>query len=466
MNNSLIKKFFKFTNSNNDRKYYEEFLAPAIINKNQILDVFIPTHAPNIFGNNIIVNDILDINNCYKPKDFTILDDGCPPGYVNFIDGNYNVDFLVKYSGRYWISNVNTNLGDIPGISSKWIQRIPESKLRKRYKLQLMSVPFSAHITTNPLPIQAIKSQSYIHNAIIIGTSPVLVNTDINTNLNSILLSSLELQTELLDGFLIKYVNGMVNFNTVTIKNIIYNNDNTILVMLYETLNVPLSGTETYVIIPLYGNSPNFLKNSVDFSFDAPYYTYKPYIEKNNGNEIPFGVSDYIIDNDIGMITFYDGIPSNVDSLNPIKVSFYQVIENNFITNNNEIKNNIITNSNVEIFNYNLKDLIYDDVNKLNLTVVYPNKKVSPHINIIIDLDIMINNIVTVDILAIDYDISIYNNTFTKVGNSKLKINIPKKNIIDSILKINSNNNDNIQLEIRMKKNNVNIVNCRNVYLQ
>ena len=54
MNNSLIKKFFKFTNSNNDRKYYEEFLAPTIINKNQILDVFIPTHAPNIFGNNIL----------------------------------------------------------------------------------------------------------------------------------------------------------------------------------------------------------------------------------------------------------------------------------------------------------------------------------------------------------------------------------------------------------------------------
>jgi hypothetical protein len=72
MNNVLIKKFFNFSSSNNGRKYYEEFLAPSVIYRDRILNVFIPTHAPNVNGE--IVNPDFNSGNinisCYKPKKF------------------------------------------------------------------------------------------------------------------------------------------------------------------------------------------------------------------------------------------------------------------------------------------------------------------------------------------------------------------------------------------------------------
>ncbi len=494
MDNILWKKHFNFSSSNNDRKYYEEFLAPKITYKDQILDCLIPTHAPA--SNGSLINTEPPTNS-YLPKNFTLLDDNCPPGYTNWQPIPYNLNSFVFYFGRFFRSNQVTLATDIPGLSNKWQQKIPESNLRKRYKITLEAVPISSETTINPLPIQSTIPQAYINKTIIAGKAPVKVNPFLAPdNLKSIIMSGNPIieTAEILPGFLIQYVSGTENFGLVSVKYCDYTiNFPDITIYLNEQLNNPLTGNETYNIIPMFHNSPNYLKNIVDHTFDAPYYTYMHYIEKTNGNEIPFGVSDYVIDKDIGMITFYDGIPSNVDSLNPIKISFYQAIPNLENINNKEddkiIKN--LLNMPVEItettsnglqsianFTIDSYKLQLDLPNKnINLPLIYPNKKTNQYINVNFTLNFIpsANQTVFIDIFAIDYDAILTTKTiiFSNLSTqNKISdtISILKQDIVNLIntnnnnllnnknSSINSNTNYDILLEIRAYKLNSDIV--------
>ena len=380
----LFKKFLGFSSSNVDKKFYEEFLSPTNIYKDNVNNSLIPSHAPAANGN--IVNDD-NTNLSYLVKNFTIDDDGCPIGFTVWKAIPYGLASKVYYFGRYWRSNTVTLAVDIPGFSIKWTQIIPQSNLRKRYKVTLEAVPVSAELTIPPpLPINTTTPQAYVSKIIISGKGPVKVNTLPNPdNLKSIIMSgTAPIETaEILPGFLIQYNTGTVDFDVVSVR---YTDYITlypdIIVYINETLSIPLTGNETYKIIPMYHNSPNYLKGLVPYTYDNPYNTYMHYIEKSNGDEIPLNVSDTIIDSDIGMITFNDGIPIGVDALNPIKMSFYQVVPDmnkiDISDDSDENSNiNLITNSievtettsnapqSIHIFNFNAKNLLIDIPNKV-----------------------------------------------------------------------------------------------------
>ena len=66
------------------------------------------------------------------------------------------------------------------------------------------------------------------------------------------------------------------------------------------------------------------MMDSIPFNFGDGSYT--PRLYKSNGDEIFFGVSDWLLDTEAGVLTFYSTPPSGVNVSNPPKISFYKYI--------------------------------------------------------------------------------------------------------------------------------------------
>jgi len=63
------------------------------------------------------------------------------------------------------------------------------------------------------------------------------------------------------------------------------------------------------------------LKNTIPFNFD-PNGTYNYTLKNNINSTIPFGLNDWVVDTDAGVLMFYKGSPNNI----PPKISFYKYI--------------------------------------------------------------------------------------------------------------------------------------------
>lgn len=93
------------------------------------------------------------------------------------------------------------------------------------------------------------------------------------------------------------------------------------------------SGVVTYfaslTLLPVPGESSSFyhpsLVDAIPFNFD-PSGSYVPTLRKNDSTIIPFGQNDWILDGDVGQVTFYNGIPSGVSAALPPKVTFWKYV--------------------------------------------------------------------------------------------------------------------------------------------
>jgi hypothetical protein len=69
--------------------------------------------------------------------------------------------------------------------------------------------------------------------------------------------------------------------------------------------------------------SPN-LKDSISYSFD-PAGTYL-YTLKDSGNTLAFGLNSWVVDNEAGTLTFYDGIPPGISQPPQFTLTFYKYV--------------------------------------------------------------------------------------------------------------------------------------------
>jgi len=69
------------------------------------------------------------------------------------------------------------------------------------------------------------------------------------------------------------------------------------------------------------------LKDAIPFNFDSVGATYAPTLKKSYDNSvIASGLNDWVVDVEAGMVTFYAGLPTNVNSTYPPKISFWRYI--------------------------------------------------------------------------------------------------------------------------------------------
>jgi hypothetical protein len=350
----LEKKLNNFSNTDNNKKYYEEFKSRRKLLVNDFR-VKIPKLAPDVDGFNVT-----DPTLSLEPKDFTSLDNNCPPGFKNYTATTYPAFSKVYYAGRYWINKVSANSSQNPLNSLLW-QDITEialsHPLRKRYKVQTAYIPGYSDGETNSL--------NFAHNSKDIGNfipissiTPLMVST-INlsdlTNSNEIV--------ELGGGMQIKLNTLQINISEFTSGNIreIVEYDEIYIPSLSITAvvtridwnlaaphctlfvkNKTNNGITTTNLLPslIVGNEmfqlikkqSSYMSDSVDFSFDI---TYNHYVEKNNGDELAFGV--YEFDGDAGIVTFFSNntthlFPSNVTENLPVRISLYQIADNYELT--------------------------------------------------------------------------------------------------------------------------------------
>lgn len=86
----------------------------------------------------------------------------------------------------------------------------------------------------------------------------------------------------------------------------------------------PISGNCEHAFAILDDEGKQY-KNIVPFDFsDTGLYDYT--LKKENGDVIPFGVCDWIVDTNSALLTFNNGIPEGVDSANPPTLTFFQYI--------------------------------------------------------------------------------------------------------------------------------------------
>lgn len=82
-------------------------------------------------------------------------------------------------------------------------------------------------------------------------------------------------------------------------------------------------------LIPVPGAIGSFysplLRESIPFNFD-PSGSYVPTFKKNDGTQIVFGQNDWVLDTDIGQVTFYSGLPTGVSSTVPPKMTFWRYV--------------------------------------------------------------------------------------------------------------------------------------------
>ena len=77
-----------------------------------------------------------------------------------------------------------------------------------------------------------------------------------------------------------------------------------------------------FVILDEEGNQ---IKNIIPFDYsDTGLYNYE--LKDSNGNVIPFGMNDWIVDTNSSLLTFNNGVPEGINAENPPTLSFYQYI--------------------------------------------------------------------------------------------------------------------------------------------
>ena len=69
------------------------------------------------------------------------------------------------------------------------------------------------------------------------------------------------------------------------------------------------------------------IKNIIPFNYCSDVYNYS--LKTSEGKKIYFGVGDWVLDVNAGVLTFYGDVPPGVDHNNPPKISFYQYIGGN-----------------------------------------------------------------------------------------------------------------------------------------
>ena len=84
-------------------------------------------------------------------------------------------------------------------------------------------------------------------------------------------------------------------------------------------------------VIPGVSNTNAFyhesLKDAIPFNFDPVGASYVPTLKKSFDNSvIPTGQNDWVVDIEAGLVTFYAGLPTNVNSSNPPKITFWKYI--------------------------------------------------------------------------------------------------------------------------------------------
>lgn len=319
----LFKKYLNYTSTNVNKKYTEEIIA---FKRNYVKDLVvqrIPKHAPAYDGRKVTYNNpkqnLLNIVSL-EPKDFLLNDKDCPIGFANYVVGSpYAANFKVFYKSQYYESNVAINVGDVPGISPKW-DNITEYALsipiRKRYRVNL-----------TPLPISDPSNKSFQN---IIPPYNSVFNLMVNNRLDALQINNNEFDT--LREILVKDIIYIPSFDLYfKVLKVQYNNilNTTVYITklsaddkFYNPANnnpgiLPsmITGTENYI---LYSHLDSYLNNGIDFNFD---YTYTPAIYDSSNALLPFGLGDYLFDMDIGIITYYETAPANVNY-----VSLYQYV--------------------------------------------------------------------------------------------------------------------------------------------
>ena len=337
MDLSVYKKFLGFNNSSNEKKFTEEFIAAKKLQFNNFLSQKIPKHAPAANGTYVSFDNpkqnILNLVS-HEPKNFTNNDRNCPIGFANYVTGSpYAANFKVFHLGRYWISNVFILSTEEPAISPKWVNITEYAltlPLRKRQNLLL-----------KPLNIEEPDNYSFCHQGYnfnnytpLNSATPLMFNN--RTDCIQINVNEFYNLREILPGDNILILSTPpMKVKAIKVDWEIAKPDATVFVTrlsendpLYvagevnEGLNTLITGTEMF---RLYEKNANYLENCIDFAQDN-FKTYTPQLIKNNGDIIPFGLGDYFIDNDVGIITFHEFLPPDVSSLLPIRINCYQYI--------------------------------------------------------------------------------------------------------------------------------------------
>lgn len=66
------------------------------------------------------------------------------------------------------------------------------------------------------------------------------------------------------------------------------------------------------------------LRDAIPFNFD-PSGSYVPTLKKSfDSSVIASGLNDWVVDTEAGMVTFYAGLPTNVNASNPPKITFWK----------------------------------------------------------------------------------------------------------------------------------------------
>lgn len=69
------------------------------------------------------------------------------------------------------------------------------------------------------------------------------------------------------------------------------------------------------------------LTYAIPFNFDPVSASYVPVLRKSFDNSIiAAGLNDWVVDVEAGLVTFYAGLPTNVNAANPPKITFWKYI--------------------------------------------------------------------------------------------------------------------------------------------
>ena len=193
----------------------------------------------------------------------------------------------------------------------------------------------------------------------------------------------------------------------------------------------------------------NLLEDSIPYNYDHKgSYLYELY--KKNNSKINYTEGDWIVDNESGILSFYN-IISGVDNNNPPKITFYKYNGNKglypltFSSNNLiNIKSNLTINENLDIKknviidnNLYVKNNLNIDNNLIVKNNLDVNKDLSVNNNLSVNNDLSVNNNIKVD-----NNIDVINNLKTKTAKID---NLLEVNLVDferySILPAHNNKN-------------------------
>lgn len=95
----------------------------------------------------------------------------------------------------------------------------------------------------------------------------------------------------------------------------------------YEKLQLTPVDNGTDNSFKIVGEDGNPIKNIIPFNYYKHYYNYALYT--SDGDQIYFGVGDWVVDFYSGVLTFYGKVPEGVNHEKPPKLTFYQYVGGN-----------------------------------------------------------------------------------------------------------------------------------------